>query len=193
LSTFKLYCFRGSLHENLTDFDFLEIKALFHYKKYKKGAIIIAGNDKVNRLYFIRSGLVKLSYFDDDHKEFILSFAYENWWETDFPAFYNQTKSTLTLQCIEDTEVYSLSYDDYLTILDKYHLSNYFLNKSIKGHIANQNRILSLLKHKPREKYEHFQQLYPSLLQRIPKSVLCLYLGISRETLSRLYKTSEKK
>jgi len=177
------------LFKHLTDNEFIELKDLFHYKKYKKGDFIIAKNSVVKDVYFIHAGLVKLSHFDDDNKEFILSFAYENWWETDFAAFYNQTKSSLTLQCIEDTATYGLSYDDYTTLLGKYNLSAYFLDKSIKGHIASQNRILSLLKHSPKERYEQFLQLYPSLLQRIPKSVLSLYLGVSRETLSRLYKT----
>lgn len=177
------------LFENISDSEFVVLKSLFHYKKYRKGDFIITENDKVDHIYFIRSGLVKLSYFDDDSKEFILSFAYENWWETDFPAFYNQTKSTLTLQCIENTETYRLSFNDFIMMLDRFNLSKYFLEKSIKSTIANQTRILSLLKHKPREQYEQFQQLYPLLLQRIPKSVLCLYLGISRETLSRLYKS----
>lgn len=175
------------LFKSLTENEFLEIKDLFNYKKYKKGEFIIIENSVVKNVYFIHSGLVKLSYFDNE-KEFILSFAYENWWETDFSAFYNQTKSSLTLQCIEDTETYGLSFDDYFTILVKYNLSNYFLDKSIKGHIASQNRILSLLKHSPKERYEQFLKLYPPLLQRIPKSVLSLYLGVSRETLSRLYK-----
>lgn len=181
-----------NLFETLKENEFLEIKGLFHYKKYKKGEFIINVNFEVKNVYFIQSGLVKLSYYDDE-KEFILSFAYENWWETDFSAFYNQTKSSLTLQCIEDTETYSLSLDDFLKILGKYNLSNYFLDKSIKGHIASQNRILSLLKDSPKERYEQFQNLYPSLLQRIPKSVLALYLGVSRETLSRLYKTRSRK
>jgi CRP-like cAMP-binding protein len=175
------------LFKSLTEREFLEIKDLFNYKKYKKGEFIITENSDVKNVFFIYSGLVKLFYFDDD-KEFILSFAYENWWETDFSAFYNQTKSLLTLQCVEDTETYGLSFDDYLTIMVKYNLSNYFLDKSIKGHIASQNRILSLLNHSPKERYEQFLKLYPSLLQRIPKSVLSLYLGVSRETLSRLYK-----
>ncbi|MGV3561505.1 Crp/Fnr family transcriptional regulator [Larkinella arboricola] len=181
------------LFKSLTDNEFLEIKDLFQYNKYKKGDFIITENSIVKHVYFIQSGLVKLSYFDNDNKEFILSFAHENWWETDFSAFYNQTKSSLALQCIEDTETYGLSFDDYLTILVKYNLSNYFLDKSIKGHIASQNRILSLLKNSPKERYEQFLQLYPSLLQRIPKSVLSLYLGVSRETLSRLYKGSRRK
>ncbi|HSD08647.1 Crp/Fnr family transcriptional regulator [Flavobacterium sp.] len=180
------------LFNNLADEEFVELKSYFHYKKYSKRDFIIKENDTVQDVYFIFSGLVKLSYFDNEAREFILSFAFENWWETDFSAFYNQTKATLTLQCLEDTEIYSLSYDNYLSVLEKYHLSNYFLDKSIKGHIANQRRILSLLTLSPRKRYEEFIQLYPSLIQRIPKSVLSLYLGVSRETLSRLYRATKK-
>jgi CRP-like cAMP-binding protein len=180
------------LFKSLTDEEFLEIKDLFHYKKYKKGEFIFKENTDVKNVYFIHSGLVKLSFFDDV-KESILAFAYENWWETDFSAFYHQTKSSLSLQCIEDTETYGLHFEDYSTILVKYNLSSYFLEKSIKGHLSSQNRILSLLQHSPKERYEQFLKLYPSLLQRIPKSVLSLYLGVSRETLSRLYTSRQRK
>ena len=175
------------IFDNLTDNESAELKNIFQYKKYKKGDFIIKENDIVHNVYFLSSGLVKLSYFNSDTKEFILSFAFENWWETDFSAFYNQTKATLTLQCLEDTETYALSYDNYLSILEKYNLSSYFLDKSIKGHIANQKRILSLLTSSPKERYNNFLLLYPSLVQRIPKSILSLYLGVSRETLSRFY------
>ncbi|WP_130736679.1 Crp/Fnr family transcriptional regulator [Flavobacterium sp. J27] len=176
------------IFENLTDEENIKLSTVFKHQKYKKGDFIISENDMVQDVYFIHLGLVKLSHFDSNAKEFILSFAFENWWETDFSAFYNKTKATLMLQCLEDTEVYSLSYDSYLSILSKYHLANYFLEKSIKGHIASQKRILSLLKSTPKEKYEQFLKLYPTLANRIPKSVIAIYLGVSRETLSRLYK-----
>lgn len=179
------------IFKDLGENEFLELKSFFSYQKYRKKEFIIKENDSVKSVYFISRGLVKLSYFDNNTNEFILSFAFENWWETDFNAFYNQGKATLTLQCLEDTEVYSLSFDHYAQILDKYKLSNYFLDKSIKGHIASQKRILSLLMLKPKDRYEQFQKTYPSLIQRIPKSVLSLYLGISRETLSRLYRSSK--
>ncbi|WP_228414651.1 Crp/Fnr family transcriptional regulator [Chryseobacterium sp. SNU WT5] len=180
------------LFDNLTDTEYLELKKIFCHKKYKKGEFILKENDTVQDVYFISSGLLKLSYFNNETREFILSFAFENWWETDFSAFLHQTKATLNLQCVEDTEVFSLSYSNYNNILKKYDLYNYFLQKSIRGHIANQRRILSLIALSPKERYEQFILLYPTLFQRIPKSVLALYLGVSRETLSRLYKQTKK-
>jgi CRP-like cAMP-binding protein len=172
---------------------FSAFETLLSYKKYRKREMIIQENEAVPYVYFIKSGLVKLSYIDLEAQEFILSFAFEDWWETDFAAFYNQTKATLMLQCLEDTEVYRLSYDNYVHILKENTLSNYFLDKSIKGHIANQRRILSLLTMSPKDRYEQFIALYPSLVERVPKSVLSRYLGVSRETLSRLYKSSRQK
>ncbi|WP_245707183.1 Crp/Fnr family transcriptional regulator [Epilithonimonas hungarica] len=158
-------------------------------KKFSKGDFIIKENDYVQDVYLISSGLVKLFYTDYDSKEHILSFAFEDWWETDFSAFYNKERAVFSLQCIEDTEAYSLSYDDFFAACQNFtQLTDYFLAKSIRGHIANQKRILSLLTLNPKERYELFLQIYPSLSQRISKSVLASYLGVSRETLSRLYK-----
>jgi len=163
-------------------------KHFFPYKSYSKGDFILQESNEVENIYFISSGLVKLSYIDDQAKESILSFAFENWWETDFSAFYNQERTKLYLQCIEDTEVYCLSYEHYHKLIEEENLANYFLDKAIKGHITSQKRIFSLLTHDPKQLYEQFLKDYPSLLQRIPKSTLALYLGVSRETLSRLHK-----
>jgi len=181
------------IFDSLTNEDFLQVQRHFIYKKFKKGDYIIQESEMVRNVYFIRSGLVKLSFSDQDANEHILSFAFENWWETDFSAFYNQHKSRLMLRCIEETEAFSLDYESYLRVLDNPKLAQYFLDKSIRGHIASQKRILTLLTANPKEKYEEFLKLYPGVSQRIPKSMLALYLGVSRETLSRIYKQKKQK
>ena len=174
--------------QQLSEDQLKEVQGFFNYDTYKKGSFIIKANEKVKYLYFIRSGLVKLSYEDEHAREHILSFAFEGWWETDFAAFYQQVPAKLSLQCLEDTALFKLSYDDYHHVVQEYGLSNYFLQKSINGHMANQNRILSLLTDNPKARYEYFLHVYPSLAQRISKTILAQYLGVSRETLSRIYK-----
>lgn len=165
--------------------------SFFREEMFQKKEFIIQENDTVDYVYFIISGLVKLSYNDSDGKEHIISFAMEDWWETDYLAFYTQTKATLVLQCIEKTEVLKLSYKDYHQLLKEIpKMTEFFLSKAVNGHISNQRRILSLMTLDAKERYEQFLKYYPSLLQRIPKITLAAYLGLSRETLSRLFKES---
>ncbi len=164
----------------------------FHEEHFKKSEILIHENDQVNYVYFIVSGLLKLFYTDRDAKEHIISFSMEDWWETDYLAFYSQSKATQSLQCLEDTVVLKLSFDNYQKLLTEVpSMTDFFLKKAIGGHISNQRRILSLMNMNARERYEQFLKYYPSLVRRIPKTVLAAYLGLSRETLSRLYLDSD--
>ena len=123
--------------------------------------------------------------------EHIISFSMEDWWESDYAAFYTQTKATQSLQCLEDTLVLKLSFDNYQRLLTEVpKMIDFFLKKAIGGHISNQRRILSLMTMSAKERYEQFLKYYPILIQRLPKTVLAAYLGVSRETLSRLYSES---
>lgn len=65
-------------------------------------------------------------------------------------------------------------------------VSDFFRKKSNMGYVALQQRILMLLEKNPQERYNRLHQLTPQLLQRLPKTLLASYLGVSRETLSRL-------
>lgn len=65
-------------------------------------------------------------------------------------------------------------------------LAYFFLSKATRGSSAAQQRILSLLTTQAKERYEQLLRQYPSLPQRVSKTQLAAYLGVSRETLSRL-------
>ncbi|MXO06776.1 Crp/Fnr family transcriptional regulator [Flavobacterium sp. HBTb2-11-1] len=172
----------------LTDEEAGFIISHFDLKSFRKGEFIIEEGNEVNEVYFVLSGLVKLVYEDQDAKKHIVSFAMEDWWETDFQAFYTQSKAQLTLECIEDTLLYSLSLENFEKLCsDSRKMERFFLRKSIAGHIGSQTRILSFLTSNARERYEQLILKNSSLLQRVPKSSLASYLGVSRETLSRLF------
>ncbi|PBJ09363.1 Crp/Fnr family transcriptional regulator [Flavobacterium sp. ACN6] len=173
---------------SLTDEEAAFITSHFKLKTFEKGQFIIEEGNDVTEVYFVVFGLIKLVYEDKDAKKHIVSFAMEDWWETDFQAFYTKGKASLSLECIEDTMLYSLSLENFEKLCNELQkMERFFLRKSIAGHIGSQTRILSFLTSNARERYEQLLLKNPSLLQRVPKSSLASYLGVSRETLSRLF------
>lgn len=172
---------------SLTVDEFAFVMTHFTFRKYKKHQFLIQQGDAVNHSYFVVSGLLKLSHIDANDKEHILYFAMEDWWVTDEQAYFTKTKATMSLDCLEDTSVFSISLENHeklLAALPK--MEHFFLKKSHFGYIASQKRILSLLSTSAKERYEQMLQQYPSLMQRVNKTLLASYLGVSRETLSRL-------
>ncbi len=171
----------------LTDEEFSFVSTHFTIKKYKKNQFLIQEGEPVKYNYFVVSGLLKLVYTDDTAKEHIVSFAMEDWWESDFYAYYTQTKATMSLECVEDTVVLCLSLEDYKKLCNELQkMERFFLEKVNFGFLGAQRRIITLLTSNAKERYEQILKQYPSLIQRIPKSLLAAYLGVSRETLSRL-------
>jgi CRP-like cAMP-binding protein len=170
----------------LTDDEFAVVWPHFTYKKYLKHQFILQEGDPVKFNYFVLSGLLKLVFTDDTAKQHIVSFAMEDWWENDFYAYYTQTTATMSLVCLEDTEVLCLSLENYRNLCDKMQkMEKFFLEKANFGFVGAQRRIISWLTSDAKTRYEQLLIQYPALIQRVPKSQLAAYLGVSRETLSR--------
>ena len=171
----------------LTDEEFAFVLDHVTIKKFKKHQFLIREGEPVKYAYFVVSGLLKLVYTDESGRQHIVSFAMEDWWESDFGAYFTQTKATLSVECLEDTVVFCLSLDDYKTLCASLPtFERFFRQLAIAGSIAAQQRILSLLTTQAKERYELLLKQHPALIQRVPKTLLASYLGVSRETLSRL-------
>ena len=171
----------------LTDEEFDFVSSYFSVQEFQKKQYIFRQQERVSYVYFILSGLTMLVHTDDNGQEHILSFAMEDWWETDIGAFLQKTQATMGLYCLEDTQTLRLSLDGYKTICTRVpKMEHFFLEKANGGYIASQQRILSFQIADAASRYRWFLNRYPSLVQRISKTLLAAYLGVSRETLSRL-------
>ncbi|MGH1336020.1 MAG: Crp/Fnr family transcriptional regulator [Aureispira sp.] len=171
----------------LTEEEFAFISSHFSFKRYRKKEFLLQKGKMVKHCYFVLSGLLKLVYEGEEGKQHIISFAMENWWESDFSAYFTQQKAKMSLQCLEDTDVLCITLENYQKLAAQSpKMASFFLQKSNAGHIASQHRILSFLTSNAKTRYAQLLDQYPSLFQRVPKSLLASYLGVSRETLSRL-------
>jgi CRP-like cAMP-binding protein len=172
---------------DLTDSEFAYILAHFTTRKLRKHQFLIQEDDKVVNDYWVVKGLLKAYHADDAGKIHILQFAMEDWWISDYQAYMNNTPATIAIDCIEDCELLVLSSANKEKLCEEFHsIANFFRKKSNAGYVALQQRILLLLNKKPQERYNRLFELTPQLFQRLPKTLLAAYLGISREALSRL-------
>ncbi|WP_229251041.1 Crp/Fnr family transcriptional regulator [Emticicia sp. BO119] len=93
---------------SVTDQEFEYILSHFVRKKLKKHQFLVQAGNLVPFDFFVIKGLIKAYYINEDGKEHILQFAMEDWWVSDYQAYFNQTEATLTIDCIEEVEVLCL-------------------------------------------------------------------------------------
>ena len=172
----------------LTDDEFDYFFSFFKHLSYKKGQSIIAEGDKVEHEFFVLDGCLKTFYINDDLKMFILQFAMPTWWASDYNALYSGEKATVNVDCITDAEVLCLSNADREKIrTDIHRIEHFFRWRTNNGYVASQKRLLSLMNNDAKHRYEELMAQYPALYNIVPKTLIAAYLGVSRETLSRLY------
>ena len=171
----------------LTDKEYGYIKTHFISRKLKKHQFLVQEGENVLNDYLVVKGCLKAYLVGPDGKEHILQFATEDWWITDYQAYFYQTKATVFVDCVENCEVLMLSlFNREKICADLHKIDHFFRKKSNLGYVGLQQRILMLLNNRPKERYEKLFGLYPHLFQRVPKTLIAAYLGVSRETLSRL-------
>lgn len=171
----------------LTDEEFRFALSHFTYRAYKKHQYVVQAGDPAPNDHFVIKGLLKSSYSDEQGKIHILQFAMEDWWISDPQAYHTKVNASLNIDCLEDTQLYAISIDNREKLCaDLQKMEYFFMKKTTAGYIALQKRILSLMSQKAEERFSQFINLYPSLLQRVPKALIASYLGITRETLSRM-------
>lgn len=171
----------------VTDEELEYILSHFKRKTLRKHQYVVQAGESVNDDHWVIKGCLK-AYYIHEGKDHIVQFAVEDWWITDYDAYFNQTKAKFNVNCMENCEVLSLSLINREKLCSELHkFEHFFRKKSNAGYVALQKRILSLLSSTPLERYEEFIRMYPDLINRIPKKYIAAYLGVSRETLSRLY------
>jgi len=175
---------------SLTDQEFESVLDHIKIRHFKKHQIILHEGDLAQHDFLVVKGLLRVTKLDSNGKEHILQFGMENHWITDSEAYYGQSTATLTIDCLEDTTAFSLTLKQreiLCKIVPK--METYFLKIATRSFVDLQKRILCFLSSHAADRYHHILMVYPGLIHRVPKAMIASYLGVSRETLSRLSKT----
>lgn len=186
---FDLILANFAMHINLDAAEIDYIQSILQHKAIKKNTTLLNSGDICRSLYFVNKGCLRIYYTDQDGGEHNLSFSPENWWAVDIASFSGQYPAFYSINALEDTEVFYLSYDAlenlYLQIPK---FERFFRILTQNGYSLYQRRITSNLSKNAEERYRQFQQQYPYLEQRITQKHIASYLGITPVFLSMLRK-----
>ncbi|WP_158961097.1 Crp/Fnr family transcriptional regulator [Myroides fluvii] len=140
-------------------------------------------------IYFVLCGCLRSYYIKENGTEQTLDFAIEKWWLTDNLAFANHSASNFWIQTVESSDIVSISSTNFTSLLAAHPVvETYFRIMFQKAHGAAQYRLKLLYEYSREELYFHFEEQFPSFVQRIPQYLLASYLGFSPEYLSEIKK-----
>lgn len=165
------------------------IQNSFEKVTLKKGDILLKSNETVFDQYYVYSGCLRTFFIDASGKEHTLQFAINDWWISDYTAFFTTTKSILNIEVIQDAILYKISKKSLDILYAKIpELETFYRKKMERAFASFQTRILASLAQSAKERYVFFINTYPNIEQSVKNYHIASYLGITTESLSRIRK-----
>ena len=113
--------------------------------------------------------------------------AMEGWWMADLYSFLTDESSIFNMEALEDCELLLITKPSWDLLLGKIPVFERFFRILIQNNlIATQRRLIGTMSETAEEKYLKLIKTYPDCVQRVPQHMIASYLGITRETLSRI-------
>lgn len=175
------------INPELTDEELDFVKANISIFELKKKEILFRENEVQKSIAFIYSGLIRSYFLNENGKEINNAFFSENEFATDYLAFIKQQKTKYTFECLEDCILISITFETVETAYDRYKNFANFGRKIAEWALENRTKKYeSFLFETAEERYLRFCSENKNILSRISLTHLASYLGIERQSLSRI-------
>lgn len=157
-------------------------------RKFEKNEIIKDYHKTEKYINILISGSVA-HFVLAGEKDICINLYYENQIFSDYLSFLTQSPAVIKTQALEDSIIWSISHAD-LNELYTRSSTGLFIGKAISDamFIRKQSEQISLLTLSPTERYLKLISERPEIFQRTSLKVICSYLGITAESLSRIRK-----
>lgn len=171
----------------ITDKEFEYAKTLFIPKKLRKKRFVLQEGDVCVYTTFVEKGLLRSFTIDDKGNEHILQFGLQGWWVADLYSFLTGEASEYNIEALEDSELLLITKPSWDLLLKEVPAFERYFRILIQNNlIATQRRLMGTMSTTAEERYNKLLQDFPDISQRVPQHMIASYIGVTRETLSRL-------
>ena len=170
----------------LSDHDVEAITHAFTQKKFRKRQYFLQEGEVCKHVAFIVKGAMRQYSVDEKGAEHIVRLAIENWWAGDRESYIMSTPSIYYIDAWEDTDALLISHADFVSLESIPALREMTRILDERHAFAWQKRMNAFISLPAEKRYDDLAKTYPEFLRRFPQHIIASYLGITKETLSRL-------
>jgi len=167
-------------------FDFCMMVDTIPLILYPKGKLLLKEGRICNHAYYIETGQLR-AYYCKNGKQININFYFEGDLATNLKSYLSALPSEYNICTIEPTIARVFEKNQFFTWYRESDNDESQAHQLLQSLLMKQQEHSNLFKlYNPTERYHYIAKHNPMLLQRIPLTQVCSYLGISRETISRI-------
>ena len=155
-------------------------------RKLKKGEPLLKEGDLCRSFYLVEKGYLR-TWYNKNGVPINLSFTFEGHFISNLKSFKSRQPSDLTIEAGEPSVVWIFDLNTMAATYKAHPAITLFVRcLAIRVLLASEEHSSLFKMYTPAERYHYIEKNNPQLLQRISLSQLASYLGVTRETLSRI-------
>lgn len=182
------------LHKKITDLNEISVSSLDKLfkiatqRQFKKGETILKQGQICKTIMFVEKGYLR-TFIDKNGTEINTDFTFDGNFTTNLKSLRSASPADNSIQAGEITTIYEFDKDKLLELYNVSVEIESFGRKLLEQLLIAREEHTNLFKiYSPTERYQYLQNNKPEILQRVSLTQLSSYLGIARETLSRIRK-----
>ncbi|MFT4033405.1 MAG: Crp/Fnr family transcriptional regulator [Siphonobacter sp.] len=155
----------------------------------RKKDFYIQTGDLQKKAGFVVKGLIRAFYSDPSGNEKTVYFIPENEYAFHYASFVTHKPSPLSFQCLEETTIVQFSPEQLKKAYEQIPKFETYGRLIVEEKLRlQQERLEGFLFGSSEQRYLDFVSQYSQLFNRITLTDLCSYLGVERQTLTRIRK-----
>ncbi|PKD18329.1 cAMP-binding protein [Salegentibacter salinarum] len=162
-------------------------RASLSLEKYSKKEFLFKSGQVQKELGYVCEGLLRKYYISEKGNKITTSFLSERGYATDYPALLRQQPSKYNIECLEPSIIIKLPYIKLQEAYFKHKESEMYGRLMAEKVLTREiDRVESFLFENAEERYLNFIENNKHIINRISLTHLASYLGIERQSLSRI-------
>ncbi|UUF13855.1 MULTISPECIES: Crp/Fnr family transcriptional regulator [Flavobacterium] len=185
------FCNHLDLFHKISLEDKNSIAQYLEYRSVKEGEILIEENKIANEIFFVCNGVLKIASVSDKGNDVIHFFFGENHFCTILKSFTENIVSQDIVQAACDTEIIVLERNKLDSLIKDLPYFKPMLDTIFQQALLNKVELRNFyLGTDATSRYQKFIERQPNIASRVSQTDIASYLGIAKQSLSRIKKNA---